>query len=172
MIGGNLDKPNCLKTCRTLFNVQRHVFFLVSVAVTYFMWYWANNLNGHKFGTDVASSFASTQEVVIFSNKTSYGDHMQASLKGCGDICRIDMPGRPSLYHDYIEKEVNCKAILSNPAIDAGMGDPEPPDIIPTEMMDAFTYNGKVELSFYADELFNQRYLGKKVRVLQLQNCL
>lgn len=96
---------------------------------------------------------------------------MQASLKGCGDICRIDMPGRASLYHDYIEKEVNCKAILSNPAIDAAMGDPEPPATIPTEMMDAFTYNGKVKLSFYADKLFNQRYLGKKVRVLHFQNC-
>jgi len=90
---------------------------------------------------------------------------MQAVLEGCEDICRIDMPGEASLYHDYIEKQVNCKAILSNPAIDAVMVDPEPPVTIPTEMMDAFTYEGKVKLSFYAEKLFNQRYLGKEVRV-------
>jgi hypothetical protein len=96
---------------------------------------------------------------------------MQALLKGCGGICRIDMPDRASLYHDYIEKEVNCREMLTNPAIDAAMGDTEPPAIIPTEMMDAFTYHGKVKLSFYADELVNQRYLEKKVRLLQLQKC-
>jgi len=90
---------------------------------------------------------------------------MQAALEGCEDICRIDMPGEASLYHNYIEKKVNCKAILSNPAIDAVMGDSEPPATIPIEMMDAFTYEGKLNFSFYKDKLFNERYLGKEVRM-------
>lgn len=168
MIRGNVDIRYYLKSLQKTFKVQRHVSFLLSVVVIYFMWYCANTLTNNKFEGNIASSFASTQEMVVFSNETSYADHMQASLKGCGDICRIDMPGRASLYHDYIEKEVNCKAILSNPAIDAAMGDPEPPASIPTEMINDFTYGGKVELSFYADKLFNERYLGKKV--LQTHN--
>ena len=29
--------------------------------------------------------------------------HIKAVLDGCGDICRVDMAGEPSLYFDYIE---------------------------------------------------------------------
>jgi len=167
----NADKENDPKTLRTRVKAQRQVLFLVlaSVAVTYLVTDSSHISDGHTFVTDIVPSSFSIQEMIIFSNETSYVDHMQATLEGCADICRIDMPGEASLYHDYIEKQVNCKAILSNPAIDAVMGDPEPPATIPTEMMDAFTYEGKVKLSFYADKLFNQRYLGKEVRACSIK---
>ena len=126
--------------------------------------------SGNSFLSHIISSSFSTKEVVFYSNETSYVDHMKAVSAGCGDICRIDMPGMPSLYHNYIEKEVNCKALLSNPAIDAIMGDPEPPSIIPSDMMDAFTYGGKVRFTFFDQGIFNQRYLGKKVRTCTLSN--
>ena len=165
------DKQNDPKTLRTRVKAQRRVLFLVlvSVVVTYLVADGAHMSNGQTLVTDIVPLAFSIQEVVVFSNETSYVDHMQATLEGCGDICRIDMPGEASLYHDYIEKQVSCKAILSNPAIDAVMGDPEPPTNIPSEMMDAFTYQGKVKLSFYADKLFNQRYLGKEVRVCYIK---
>ena len=169
----NADKSNRFQTLWTRVKSQRQILFLllVSIAVTYLLKDRVHMSDGHMFVTNDGTSSLPTQEVVIFSNGTSYVDHMQAARKGCADICRIDMPGEASIYHDYIEKQVNCKAILSNPAIDAIMGDPEPPATIPTEMMDAFTYGGKVTLSFYADDnnnkkLFNQRYLGKEVRAV------
>jgi hypothetical protein len=169
----NADKTN--KTIPKPFGQEsrpsgKYFFFvLVCISVIYLVLDGAHMPDGHMLVADTVPSSFSIQEVVIFSNETSYVDHMQAALEGCADICRIDMPGEASLYHNYIEKQVNCKAILSNPAIDAVMGDPEPPVTIPTEMMDAFTYGGKVTLSFYADgnnnkKLFNQRYLGKEVR--------
>ena len=97
--------------------------------------------------------------------KTRHQKHMDAVLEGCGDICRIDMKGVPSLFHNYMEKLFDCKALLMNEAIDAAMTDPEPPNTIPEEMMDAFTYGGQVQLGrYFADKVFNDRYLGKQVR--------
>jgi len=159
----NADTQKDPKTLRTRVKAQRHVLFLVlaSVAATYLVMDGAHMPDGHTFVADIVPSSFSIQEAVIFSNETSYVDHMQAVLEGCVDICWVDMPGEASLYHDYIEKQVNFKAILSNPAIDAVMGDPDPPATIPTDMMGASTYKGKVKLSFYAEKLFNQRYLGK-----------
>lgn len=172
MNGVNAERQNDIETLGKRVKGQRHVLFvvLVSIAAIYLLTGDAHVPDGHTFEADIVPSSFLIQEVAILPNETSYVDHMQAVLEGCADICRIDMPGEASLYHDYIEKQVNCKAILSNPAIDAVMVDPEPPVTIPTEMMDAFTYEGKVKLSFYADKLFNQRYLGKEVRVHLIKN--
>ena len=144
---------------------QRWVFVVVPClsATVYMLMRDAYVTGGHNFLSSIVPQSFSANEVVFYSNETSYIDHMKAVLKGCGEICQTDMPGIPSLYHDYIEKQVNCKAILSNPAIDAMMGDPEPPSTIPTEMMDDFTYGGKVRFTFFDQGIFNQRYLGKKV---------
>ena len=75
------------------------------------------------------------------------------------------MNGAPSLYHDFIEKELDCVSLLSNPTIDAKMGDLKPPGVIPGEIFDAFTYNGQVGISPFDGGILNQRYLGKQVSV-------
>lgn len=95
--------------------------------------------------------------------ESPYKRHMEAVQIGCGDVCKIDMVGSPSLFHDYIEKEVDCRSLLSNSAIDATMVEANPPKTIPDEMLDAFTYNGQVPLRPWSDRLLNQRYLGKEV---------
>lgn len=88
--------------------------------------------------------------------------HMKAVLAGCGDICRVDMVGEPSLYFDHIEKDVDCHALMTNAAIDAPMAAAEPPHEIPSEMVDAFTYGGKVQLTPYFSGILNQRYMGNE----------
>jgi hypothetical protein len=95
--------------------------------------------------------------------ETDYHAHMKAVLQGCNDICRVDMRGEPSLYFDYIQKEVDCHALMTNAAIDAPMADATPPEKIPAEMVDAFTYGGKVELIPYFGGILNQRYMGNQV---------
>jgi hypothetical protein len=88
--------------------------------------------------------------------------HLKAVLKGCGDICRHDIPGTPGLFFDYVEKEVNCPAILSNAAIDAGRDTPEPLPNIPDDMLEWFTYGGKVDVRSW---MFNQVYLNGEASV-------
>lgn len=86
----------------------------------------------------------------------------KAVLEDCKDICRVDMAGKPSLYFDHIEKEVDCHALMTNAAIDAPMLAAEPPQELPPEMVAAFTYGGKVQLVPFWGGLFNQRYVGEK----------
>lgn len=90
--------------------------------------------------------------------------HIRAVLQGCGDICRVDMTGTPSLCFDHIEKEVDCQELMANAAIDAPMKDLEPPDISPPEMVDAFTYGGKINVVPFTGGVLNQRYMGNQVR--------
>jgi hypothetical protein len=82
--------------------------------------------------------------------------HLEAVLKGCGDVCRDDMTGEPSKFFNHLTKKVDCPALLSNAAIDASMQDPEPPAAIPAHMLNAFTYGGRVAMRRYFD--------GDKVR--------
>jgi hypothetical protein len=96
------------------------------------------------------------------SNPSYYHAHMKAVLAGCGDICRVDMTGEPSLYFDHIEKEVDCHALMTNAAIDAPMLAAEPPNEVPPEMVSAYTYGGKVQVVPYAEGLLNQRYMGNE----------
>lgn len=96
-------------------------------------------------------------------NETKYHAHMKAVLKGCKDICRVDMSGEPSLYFDHIKKDVDCHALMINEHIDAPMADAHPPGEIPFEMVDAFTYGGRVKLLPWKDGVSNQRYMGNEV---------
>jgi len=84
---------------------------------------------------------------------------MARLLDGCGDICRYDIEGKPSLMFDYIEKKVDCPALMSNAAIDTGrpMSVPVYKDI-PSAMVDAFLYGGKVKLDH---TVYDQRYSGQ-----------
>jgi hypothetical protein len=44
--------------------------------------------------------------------ESPYKRHLEAVKNGCGDICRIDMAGSPSFFHDYIEKNVDCHTLV------------------------------------------------------------
>lgn len=81
-------------------------------------------------------------------------------LQGCGDVCNHSIQGVPSLYFDYIEKVVNCQELWMNEAIDENMIEENPPAMIPDNMMDGFTYGGKVPIGSNV-VILNQRYLGK-----------
>ena len=96
-------------------------------------------------------------------HESYYHAHMKAVLQGCQDICRVDMAGEPSLYFDHIRKDVDCLALMTNAAIDAAMIDDEPPQQFPSEMVEAFTYGGKVKIIPFARGVLNQRYMGSTV---------
>lgn len=98
-------------------------------------------------------------------NETKYHAHMKALLQGCKDICRVDIAGEPSLYFDHIQKDVDCHALMTNTAIDAPMVDAHPPQEIPSEMVDAFSYGGKIKVVPYSGGVLNQRYMGNEVRL-------
>lgn len=97
------------------------------------------------------------------SNASYYQLRMRDLLKGCKDICRADMAGTPSLYFDFIKKEVDCTGLLTNAAIDAPMVSAEPPQELSSEMWDAFTYGGRVQIDRFPGGILNQRYMGKTV---------
>jgi hypothetical protein len=78
--------------------------------------------------------------------------HLRDARIFVGSTCHV----RPQC--NYIEEKVNCKAILSNPAIDAVMGDSEPPATIPIEMMDAFTHEGRVMKGASGQNFWVRRY--------------
>jgi len=100
----------------------------------------------------------------VVSMEGDYTDHINAVLEGCGDICSIQCTDAvPSLYFDYIEKQVDCMSLLTNPAIDAAMKEERPPASIPEEMLDFFSYSGKVQMKFWG-YILNQRYMGGNAR--------
>jgi hypothetical protein len=83
-------------------------------------------------------------------------------LEGCGEVCDVDIHGQPSLFFEHIEKKVDCEGLLTNQAIDAAMSEPDPPVQIPPDMLDAFTYHGKIPVKMYLPKgVLNQRYLAK-----------
>ena len=89
-----------------------------------------------------------------------YRDHLRALQHGCGDICRDDQAGVPSLYFNYIAKpDFQCEALCTNKAIDEGSLEPHSPQHIPDFMIPYFTYSGRVPIIPY-HTFFDQQYLG------------
>ena len=74
-------------------------------------------------------------------------------------IYRHDMQGTPSLFFDFIHKDVDCQALWENATIDAERPTALPPSEIPPSMLDAFTYGGRVPVRPWS-ELLNNQYLG------------
>ena len=96
---------------------------------------------------------------IDLSKKESQSFHLTKVLHGCGEICDYNIQGTPGPFFDYIEKSVNCKELWMNEAIDASMVEGTPPSSIPENMLDGFTYGGKVPIIPF-HTLLNQRYLG------------
>lgn len=90
-------------------------------------------------------------------------ENMFKQLKGCGDICSIQDSGKKSIYYNYIEKNINCESIMTNPSIDASMiGDP--PDDIPHRMMNYFLYDGNVAYRKFASKPLHEVYLTSEAQ--------
>ena len=89
-------------------------------------------------------------------SRAHYQKHMYNIEEGCGEICDLDLEGRPSLFFNYIAKRFDCQALGTNAALDASGWEYPPPREIPEPMRAAFTFDGKIKVSsFY----FDQRYL-------------
>lgn len=87
--------------------------------------------------------------------ESPYLKHMEEVKKGCEDICRYDIKGTPSKFYDYKEKKVNCPALLTNEAIDRPMSG-SPPAKIPDELMDDFSYGGKVPVTMWKNGVLHE----------------
>jgi hypothetical protein len=86
--------------------------------------------------------------------------------KGCSEVCNTSITGTPSLFFPQVIKKVDCFGVWSNIHIDdSRMIGPAPR--IPFEMMDDFTYNGRIPITLYNNDgtLLNSQYLGGKARV-------
>ena len=95
----------------------------------------------------------------VLTNEDRYAHHLQQVLDGCMDICDTSIPGTPSLFFDYIKKQVQCEALCTNPAIDAEGFENPPPTEIPECMRDQFSWSGRVPVgSMY----YNAKYLGSE----------
>lgn len=98
-----------------------------------------------------------------FSFKSTHISHhnniLSDQLNGCYDICKIDKKGFDSLYYNYIEKDVNCEALMTNKAIDAPMIG-NPPDVIPENMVTHFLYGGMVNYRNFAEKPLHEVYLS------------
>ena len=68
------------------------------------------------------------------TNKEIYANLKKqlASIKqSCGEVCNTSIKGIDGKYYKFIEKEVNCEALFSNPDIDAEAEFQRPPSKIP-----------------------------------------
>ena len=96
-----------------------------------------------------------------FGHKSStdqrYEKHLMQVMDGCGEICDTNIRGLPSLFFDHIKKKLDCIAIGTNAAIDAAGFEDPPPKTIPENMMDAFTFSGRIGINLAYD---NSKYLG------------
>lgn len=99
------------------------------------------------------------QKILQKNETNKIVQHMNSVLNGCSEICNNDMVGDSDMFFNYIEKKIDCKGLWMNQAIDATMTD-DPPSVIPLEMLDGFTYGGKVPIKPWSS-LLNQRYLGQ-----------
>jgi hypothetical protein len=105
------------------------------------------------------SDFAPERDHLQIENQGSQLPSLRNRLlDGCGDICRIDTPGTPSKFFDFIKKEVDCDGLWGNSAIDELRVGSPPPEL-PKEMLMDFTYNFKVRVVSY-ESLLDQRYAG------------
>ena len=90
------------------------------------------------------------------SSKQIYADlrqNLALIRESCGEVCDTTKTGVPDKYYDFIEKEVNCKALFENDLIDRPSELPRPPKKIPKYLLDDYTYNGRLELkSWYLDD--------------------
>ena len=84
--------------------------------------------------------------------------HVELARQGCGEVCDTSKRGAPSLFVDHIEKAFDCRALMSNAAIDAGRvggGGAQP---MPLAMRPLYSYQGRVPVTF--NNLMDQLYLG------------
>lgn len=98
--------------------------------------------------------------LACLTNVSGVVQRMNEVRRGCSEICNNDLKGSQSVFFDFIEKQVDCRGLWMNEAIDKAMEEPTPPSWIPEEMVGAFTYGGRVPVRPWP-EVLNNRYLGK-----------
>jgi hypothetical protein len=137
------------------------IFYMNVIMIT------GNKTTTVKINTYAATSFApvsanhkQSKPAINQGLNERYAQHLQAIRVGCGDICTHEQLGTPSLFFDYIEKpDLQCEALCSNAAIDAGSLEPHSPQEIPDFMKPLFTYDGRIPIVPYPT-FFDQQYLG------------
>ncbi len=73
--------------------------------------------------------------------------------ESCGQVCDTSVTGKPDKYYEYIEKEVNCEALFSNPDIDVPSQFTDAPRRPPKWLAPEYTYGGRVPIvHWYLDD--------------------
>ena len=75
---------------------------------------------------------------------------LKSIKESCGDVCNHRIDGQPdNEYFDFVEKEINCMALFTNPDIDASSEFEFPPAEIPKWLLADYNYGGYVPISYY-----------------------
>ena len=107
------------------------------------------------------------------TTKTNRYENLKKTLKSinesCGDVCNQRINGQPdNQYFDFIEKEINCMALFTNPNIDACSEFEYPPSQIPKWLMADYNYGGNVPISYYyRDDTIRTKIKNGQIKHLQ-----
>ena len=74
------------------------------------------------------------EEKPRLTNKEIYANlkmRLKSIRDSCGEVCDTDKEGIDGKYYKFIQKNINCEAIFSNPDIDAAGEVHVPPKKIP-----------------------------------------
>jgi len=96
-------------------------------------------------------------------NETSEFDYSRTLAKACGKLCELDEGiFSSSMFFDHRVVSVDCQTIFGDDVfIQQGHGRAEAPNIIPAELIEAYTMNQRVPISnMYSDEV----YLSKQAQ--------
>jgi len=88
-------------------------------------------------------------------------DRIGRLLHNCGGICDYRAPREESVFFDYVKVNVDCEGLGENDAIDEATTFENPLPKIPDELLDAFTYGGKVSVRNYHGGIKKNYYLNK-----------
>ena len=95
------------------------------------------------------------QDIIKFKDVTANRfEKLKRTLKSikesCGDVCNHRIDGKPdNQYFDFVEKDINCMALFTNPDIDANSEFEYPLSEIPQWLLADYNYGGYVPISYY-----------------------
>ena len=114
------------------------------------------------------------QDIIKFKDVTANRfEKLKRTLKSikesCGDVCNHRIDGQPdNEYFDFVEKEINCMALFTNPDIDASSEFEFPPTEIPKWLLADYNYGGKVQVFYdYRDDTKRAKIKNGQIKHLQ-----
>ncbi|CAK9303126.1 unnamed protein product [Gordionus sp. m RMFG-2023] len=112
-----------------------------------------------SFGVDDLNRLEHGTPIRLNGSKIKYERVNYTDPGVCGEVCDINIPGRPAKFWPFVEKDVDCPLMMKK-LTTADKKEWPPPKLPPAEMYDHFTMFGRMPLEkkiyYYLDN-----YMGK-----------